>query len=151
MEKEIKYQIPLLATREEYQDFIKQSLEKKDKENKRVIIGKISEEARKRIEKICGKSISDIDIDNSGVTHAITKTEHNIEPDDLLYAIEVINTTNNITLSNKRHQDCDVLIFKKDIDGEITFLTEAHIGNGFLLVFNAYRQKKARRRPDATR
>ena len=51
---------------------------------------------------------------------------------------------------NWEYPKCDVLIFKKDIDGEIAFLTEAHIGNGFLLVFNAYRQKKARRRPDAT-
>ena len=36
----------------------------------------------------------------------------------------------------------------KDIDGEIAFMTEVRAKNGYLLVFNAWRQKKARsRRP----
>ena len=151
MEKEKKYQIPFLTTREEFQDFIKQSLEKKDKENKRVIIGKINEGAKKRMEKICGSVISNINIDNNGVIHALKKKNHNLKPDDLLYTVDVINTTADISLSEKKHLSNIVLTFKQDIDGEISFLTEAHIKNDYLLVFNAYRQKKARRCSDATR
>jgi hypothetical protein len=66
----------------------------------------------------------------------------------LLNVVEVINTATDISISNKKHKSNDVLVFKKDIDGEITFLAEVHEKNGYLLVFNAWRQKKARR--DAT-
>jgi len=147
MIKKTNEKVPILSTKEELKNFIKQTLENREKTNKRVIIGKINEEAQQRIEKLCGKKISDIDIDSSGIFHSITKVNHNIEPDDLLYAIDVINTTKDITLTNKKHQDCDVLIFRKNIDGEITFLTEAHIANNYLLVFNAWRQKKGSEEP----
>ena len=142
--------VPILSTKEELKTFIIQSLSDREKINKRVIIGKISEEAQLRIEKLCGKKISNIDIDKSGIIHAITKENHNLKPDDLLYAVDVINTTKDIALSDKKHQDCDVLLFRKNINGEITFLTEAHIAKNYLLVFNAWRQKKARRSPSAT-
>jgi hypothetical protein len=43
-----------------------------------------------------------------------------------------------------------VLIFKKDIEGEITILAEMHKNEGYLLVFDAWRQKKKRLRKDTT-
>jgi len=144
-------EIPELSTIEELMNFIKQSLENKEKNNKRVLIGKINDDAQLRIENVCGNKIAKINIDNNGIIHALTKENHNLEPEDLLYAVNVINTTNDITISDKKHQDCDVLIFKKDIDGEIIFLTEAHIKNDYLLVFNAWRQKRLRRSLDATK
>ena len=66
----------------------------------------------------------------------------------MLHVVEVINTAADISVSPKNHKSNDVLIFKKDIDGEITFLAEVHRKNGYLLVFNAWRRQKARR--DAT-
>ena len=151
VKKETKYQILFLATREEFNDFFKQSLEKRDNENKRVIIGIINEEAKQRIKNVCGAVISNINIDNNGVIHALKKKNHNLDPSDLFFAIDVINTTSDIILSDKKHLSNIVLIFKQDIDGEIAFLTEAHIRNDYLMIFNAYRQKKARRCLDATR
>jgi len=142
--------IPILSTKKELQDFIKETLENRNNEYKIIKIGETTEDAKQRIEKICGKKISSIDIDNSGVIHAVSKVNHNIESDDLLLAVDVINTTTDISLSDKKHQDCDVLIFKKDIDGEITFLTETHIKKDYLLIFNAWRQNKARRNPNVT-
>jgi hypothetical protein len=38
-----------------------------------------------------------------------------------------------------------VLIFKQKTNGNITILTEVHVKNNYLLIFNAWRQKKARR------
>jgi hypothetical protein len=62
--------------------------------------------------------------------------------------VEVINTAIDISVSKKKHKSNDVLVFKKEIDDEITFLAEVHKKNGYLLVFNAWRQTKARK--DAT-
>jgi transcription elongation factor len=129
-------------------DFIDETQKNRKKRYKRIRIGAISDEAQKRIENICGGKIPEIDIDNSGVIHAIKKAEHNLQPDDLLNVVEVINTATDISISAKKHKSNDVLVFKKDIDGEITFLAEVHEKNGYLLVFNAWRAKKARR--DAT-
>jgi hypothetical protein len=53
----------------------------------------------------------EIHIDNSGIIHAMGKPQHNLEPDDLLYAVDVINSTNDISLSEKKHKSNDVLIF----------------------------------------
>ena len=137
------------VSKEEFLDFIFQSLKDKGRENKRVNIGKTTEDAKQRIEKIIGKKISNIDINKSGVIHAINKKAHNIKPEDMLHAVNVVNEADDTSLSGEKHQDCDVLVFKKDINGEITFLAEAHIPNDYLSVFDAWR-KKAERSADAT-
>jgi len=131
------------------QDFIKESLKDRKAPHKWIRIGAISSDAQKRIKQKCGAYVSEIHIDNSGIIHATGKPHHNLEPDDLLHAVDIINTTNDISLSEKKHKSNDVLIFKQEINGDITFLTEVHVKNGYLLVFNAWRQKKARRDPDA--
>ena len=138
---------------DELAEFIEESLENRETVTKRVMIGTINEDAQKRIKTKCGEKANEIDIDNNGVVHALTQLHHNLEPEDLLLAVDVINTTTDIELSDEKHKDCKVLIFKKDIDGEITFLTEVHVRKGYLLVFDVWRQKKARSRrgPDAAK
>jgi len=61
-------------------DFIKETQKNRKRPYKRIQIGNISDEAQKRIENICGGKISEIDIDNSGIIHAIKKAEHNLQP-----------------------------------------------------------------------
>lgn len=56
-----------------------------------------------------------------------------------------------ISISDTKHQDCDVLEFKKDINGNIKILAEIHNSKNYLMIFNAMRKKKAQRRPDATK
>ena len=75
---------------------------------------------------------------------------HNLNSDDLQHLADIINTSAEITLSGKKHQNAAVLEFIKDIKGEIKVLTEVHAKKGYLLVFNAWRKNKARERPDAT-
>jgi hypothetical protein len=55
------------------------------------------------------------------------KLQHNLNSDDLLHAVDVINTTNDISLSEEKHKSNDVLMFKKNIGGDLTFLTEVHV------------------------
>ena len=133
------------------QDFIKESLKNRKAPYKWIRIGIIENNAQKRIEEKCGYKVSEIHIDNSGIIHTMAQAHHNLESDDILYAVDVINTTNDISLSGKKHKSNDVLIFKQDINGSITFLAEVHAKNGYLLVFNAWRPKKARRDPDAAK
>ncbi|MDR2534983.1 MAG: hypothetical protein LBD29_03005, partial [Treponema sp.] len=142
-------------TKGELKTFIDESLADRNGKNKNALIGKIEKEAKKRIEDAYGKTldIENISTDSSSIVHAATKSAHNLKPEDLLLAVDVINTTTDIERSDKQHQNNDVLIFKKDIDGEITFLTEVHVKDGYLQVFDAWRQKKSRsrRRPDAAK
>ena len=132
-------------------DFIQETLKNRKASHKWMKIGVVAPDARERIEQKCGAKISEIHIDNSGIIHAMTQAHHNLEPDDLFHAVDVINTTTDICLSSKRHKSNDVLVFKKDMDGEITFLTEVHVKNNYLLVFNAWRLAKARRDPDVAK
>jgi putative MATE family efflux protein len=132
-------------------DFILETLENRHGAYKRIVIGYVHPSAQKRIEELCHAKVSEIDIDNSGIVHAVTKVHHNLSPDDLLDAVDVINTATDISLSGKKHKDNDVLVFSKDIDGEITFLTEVHVTNDYLMIFDAWRKKKARRDPTVRR
>jgi hypothetical protein len=126
--------------------FITKAL-KDRKEKGRIILGKILPEAQARIaDKISG-SIFEIQITMDDVRHA-HQEKHNLDADDLRHAVNVINTATDITLSERRHADNDVLVFTKDINGDLTFLTEVHIKNGYLQVFDFWRQKKVRNRPD---
>jgi hypothetical protein len=120
--------------------------------HKRAIIGETSKETRTYIENSTGRVVRNINIDNSGIIHAMGKAAHNLEADDLLYAVEVINTSSDITVSPKKHLSNTVLIFKKDIGGgELTILTEVHEKGDYLVVFDAWRQKKALRYPTANK
>jgi hypothetical protein len=132
----------------ELKRFIDEAIENKKSPYKRVIIGKIGDDARSSIESVYGQRVNfeDIDIDNHSICHAVENLNHNLEREDLLLAVEVINTSRDILLSDEKHKSNDVLVFKKDMDGEITFLTEVRVKNGYLLVFDAWRQKKARSR-----
>ncbi|MCL2196242.1 MAG: hypothetical protein FWB77_01360 [Treponema sp.] len=134
----------------ELQDFINETLNNRKAPHKWIKIGIVNNKTQNMIERKFGLKVSKIHIDNSSIIHAITQTHHNLESDDLLYTVNIINSPDNINLSAKKYKSCDVLIFKKDIYGEITVLTEVHTKNNYLLVFDVWRLKKARRDPDAT-
>ena len=137
---------------EELKAFIREAIEDRHLPHRQFKIGTIHDEAKKRVEAICGEKVRDIEIDNHSIIHALKKPEHNLEAEDLLLAVDVINHATDIELSERKHRHNKVLTFRKDIDGEITFLTEVHVKNESLFVFNAWRQKKARNRrsPHAT-
>jgi hypothetical protein len=141
----VKKRDRIIIQQEDLKKFIMESFNNRNAPHKWVRIGLIENDAQKRIKEKCGIKISEIHIDNYSVIHALKKKNHNLQLDDLLYITDVINTTTDISLSDKKHKSNDVLIFKKDIFGEITFLAEVHIKNDYLLIFNAWRQKKARR------
>ena len=78
--------------------------------------------------------------------HAFSKKNHNLENDDLLHLVDTINSTSTIELSDKKHQGNDVLIFRKNINGEIDFVVELRMKhNGQLALITCYRLKKAGR------
>jgi hypothetical protein len=134
-----------IVEKQELKTFIEDAMANRQAPHKRIAIGTVSENVQKYIEDHFGVRMGGIGIDNSGVFHAKRKAAHNLEPDDLLLAVDVINNSDVIELSKKIHAHCKVLEFKKDIDGEITFLAEIHEKDGYLLVFDAWRKKKARR------
>jgi hypothetical protein len=131
------------------QDFIGYTMANRNAPYKRLVIGTVSNAAQKKLNTDFGFIVKNINIDNSGIIHAMGKPAHNLEPDDLLDAVDVINTAENVTLSPEKNQNNSVLVFKKDIKGELTILAEVRNKNEYLSVFDAWRKKKARRHPDA--
>jgi hypothetical protein len=124
---------------------------KTGKDNKKALIGRVVPETAKRIKNLCGKDATAIILDSSAVRHAYSKKNHNLENDDLLHLVDAINTASVIEVSDKKHQDNDVLIFKKDINGEIDFVEELRMKhNGQLALITCYRLKKAGRDPTHT-
>jgi len=118
------------------------------KENKKAFIGTVGPEAQKRIRAVCGKDVTAIILESSAVRHAYSKEYHHLENDDLLHIAEVINNPIDIELSDKRHQDNEVLTFKGEINGEIDFVEEVRVKhNGQLALVTCYRPKKAGRGP----
>jgi hypothetical protein len=89
---------------------------------KGIKIGIVSKNTKKLLDNKFGFGVQDIDKD--GVIHALDKPAHNLDPDDLLRMVDIINTSQDITLSPEKHQNNQVLIFKKDVDGELTVLAE---------------------------
>jgi hypothetical protein len=138
-----------IVEKQEFKAFIDDAMANRHAPYKRITIGVISENAQKYIENKFGARFNKIKIDNSGVFHAKKKVVHNLEPDDLLLAVDAINNSDAVELSEAIHASCKVLKFKKNIDGEITFLAEMHERNESLLVFDAWRKKKARRHATA--
>jgi hypothetical protein len=133
----------------ELKNFIDHTMTNRAAPYKRLKIGLVSESTKNLIKNKFGFNVQDIDIDKDGIIHAMDKKAHNLEPDDLLNAADVINTSQDITLSPEKHQDHEVLMFKKDIDGELIVLAEVRKKHDYLLVFNAWRKKKARSRSNA--
>ncbi|MCL2722146.1 MAG: hypothetical protein FWD47_12525 [Treponema sp.] len=78
------------------------------------------------------------------------KANHNLEPNDYLFAVKTINKTPNISLANYKHQGCDVLEFDDNRNGDIKYLTEIHPKKDYLLLWNAWRKNKATRSRNAT-
>jgi hypothetical protein len=136
--------------KKELQVFIDATMSNRSAPYRWVRIGELIKETQIYIEHKLGAKLKYINTDNSGVIHALRKPAHNLKPDDLLYASNVINVSDNITLSPKTHNSCPVLIFKHDIGGgELTILAEVHAKDGYLLVFDAWREKKAQRNTTA--
>jgi hypothetical protein len=134
----------------ELKNFIDETMNDRHAPHKRVKTGEISSRTQDYIKKELGIELKDIDADRHGIIHAMKKAAHNLEPDDLLYAVEVINTATDIAISPYKHLSNTILVFKKDIGGgELTILAEIHKKGNYLLVFDAWRQKKARRSPTA--
>jgi hypothetical protein len=102
-------------------NFMEESLKNRKAPHRWIQIGTISDDAQKRIKQKCGIKVSEIHIDNSAVIHAMTQEHHNLEPDDLHHVVDVINTTNDICLSDKKHKSNNVLIFKQDINDILLF------------------------------
>ena len=141
--------IPTLSENE-FKDFIDESLKNRQSGSKRVNIGELTKEAKKMIQEIYEGDIgSNIEITNQDVIHTYKKPEHNLESDDLLHAVDVINSPQNVRLSDKQHNQSDVFEFSKDVNGNIKFLTENHPNKNHILIFNGMRRKKIRDSSDA--
>jgi hypothetical protein len=121
-------------------EFIDETMNDRSASYKWLKLDMLGEKTQTYIEQKLGSKLNHISIDKHGIIHALKKTTHQLEPNDLFYASSVINTSSDVTVSPYKHNSCPVLIFKHDIGGgELTILTEVHSRDGYLLIFNAWR------------
>jgi hypothetical protein len=141
-----------LLTVQELKLFIEESVTNPSSKEREVFIGQVKPDSAKKIKELINIDVINIITNSNSIWHAYRKKEHNLEPDDFLYAVDVINTATDVSPSSKKHKDNNVLIFKKDINGgEITFLAEVRVSRNALLIMNCYRQRKSRQDPNATK
>ncbi|MDR3122263.1 MAG: hypothetical protein LBU16_00595 [Treponema sp.] len=134
---------------DEFKEFVEKSLASKI--NEKAFLGYIAPQAAERIRSLCRISVTKIMADSGAIRHSYGRKHHNLEQDDIFHLVDVINTSVAIELSDKRNQNNQVLYFRKDINGVITFVEEVRAGHdGWLALVTCYRQRKAGRRSDAT-
>ena len=84
------------------------------------------------------------------LTAAIEALESIKDKIDLSACEVIIYTATDIELSTEKNQNNQVLYFRKDINGVITFVEEVRARHdGWLALVTCYRQRKAGRRSNA--
>jgi len=129
-------------TQDELKRFIADA--KAGKDDSKAWIGSVEPGTAQKINDLLGVQVSKIMLEGGSVRHSHKKAHHNLEEDDLLYAVDVINNAISIEISPQRHRDSDVLIFRGDINGEIYFLEAVRPKHeGWLSLVTCYRPRKA--------
>ena len=132
-----------VLNKKELHNFI--NYHKTSKENVRVSLGTISDDAKNRIKKATGLDVDRVILDSDSIRHSFDNSDHNLEPDDLDDMKEVIDTTTDISLSSKKNNNGNpVIIFKKMEPNGVILCEEYRAGKKELELQTAYRMKRNR-------
>ena len=134
-----------VLNKKELHDFIEKH--KTSKENVRVSLGEISDEARNRIKEKTGLLVNRVILDSDSVRHAYSKPQHNLNPNDLDDMKNIIETTTDIEMGGINPQGNPIIIFKKQEVNGIILCEEYRAKNKELELQTAYRIKKEKRQP----
>jgi hypothetical protein len=129
------------ATKEEVKQFLKDAIN--TKEERRISLGNVSDSAKERIKDKTGKDVNRIILDSGEIRHAMKKPEHHINLSDLERIGEIVNSTNEITLEDEKHQNNDVIRFVEEVENGINLIMEFRARKGDLSLVTAYREKRA--------
>jgi len=129
------------ATKEEVKQFLKDAIN--TKEERRISLGSVSDSAKERIKDKTGKDVNRIILDSGEIRHAMKKPEHHINLSDLERIGEIVNSTNEITLEDEKHQNNDVIRFVEEVENGINLIMEFRARKGDLSLVTAYREKRA--------
>jgi hypothetical protein len=138
-----------MLTHQEFIQFITKTFNREFSGDRKAWIGVVSSLAQTKLKQIAGRTANKIMISSSSIFHVYKKESHNLLFDDILHIVDVINNADTIDLStDKSKHKNDVFLFKKDINGTITFVIELRISkaypDGWLDLVTCYRQKKPR-------
>ncbi len=132
-----------VLSKNELHNFI--NYHKNSKENVRVSLGTIQDDAKNRIKKATGLDVERVILDSDSIRHSFDNPNHNLEPDDLDDMKEIIDTTTDISLSTEKNKTGNsVIIFKKQEPNGVILCEEYRAGKKELELQTAYRMKKNR-------
>ena len=83
-------------------------------------------------------------IDKGSVTHSLEKEEHHLSKDDFRKIGKIVNTTTDISIQPRRHQNNQVLLFREQRTNGLEILMEVRAGKHNLALVTMYRPKKAK-------
>jgi hypothetical protein len=113
--------------------------------HKKAWIGMIEPSAADRIRALCGKSVTKIMVESDSIWHSYKKGQHNLHFEDIFCVTDVINTASFMERSAEGNQNNEVIKFRKDSNGLITFVMEIRVKyEGWLALVTCYRLKKVR-------
>lgn len=113
------------------------------KENERVSLGDIADDAKKRIKDATGLDVTRAILDSDSLHHAFNDPKHNLDDNDLDNMKEVIDTSRNIELSDKKNkQGNPVTIFKEEKPNGVILCEEYRAKNKELELQTAYKEKR---------
>ena len=131
-----------VSTPKEIKDFVNNSFT--SKKNEKATVSKIYDDSKIRIKQITGKEINRVIIDNASVIHSLEKEEHHISKRDFNKIGKIINSTTDITLQQRKHQNNQVLLFKEQKNNGLELVMEVRAGKHNLALVTMYRPKKAK-------
>jgi hypothetical protein len=140
-----------LLSKQEFIQFIANSLSGKFKQDQKAWIGKVESTKVDRIKILCGETVGRIMLSSSSIIHAYSKPSHNLLSTDLLHIVEIINSEDaSIEISNdprRSEPTAKVIRFKINLRGSFTLVEEVRVSKkyrGWLDLVTCYREKKAK-------
>jgi hypothetical protein len=113
-------------TEETLQEFVERAVKETPQKQEKFILGKINPEVGKEIQELTGVDFSKYlwVIENYAIRHIFNKPAHSIRIQDFQKVYSVINTPNEIKLSDKQRSDVKYLELYKEFDFRITCVVE---------------------------
>ena len=113
-----------------------------------LVVGKITDAAKARIKAKTGiEGVEQLVIDTSSVRHSLGKTRDNLTKEDFLKIADVVNTSDDIELSDKKNRNNITAVFLEKTNDKTTALQlvmEFRKNNENLALVTFYRQRKKR-------
>lgn len=131
-----------IASSKEVENFVSNA--KSLSSNDKITVSKIKDDTKERIRNLANCDLNRVLIDKGSVIHTLEKEIHHVSEADFKKIGRIVNSTSDITIQPKNHQNNKVLLFKEQKDNGLNIVMEVRAGKHNLALITMYRVKKAK-------